>query len=61
MALTMVMPPSEAITNAVEVAPLAASATTWKRLRLEREDVAETVRIAKGDEVPNPVLETPAA
>ena len=61
VAWSMVMPPEEAMTKAVEVAPADPSATTWKRLRLESEEVAEMVRTARGEVVPKPVRETPAA
>jgi hypothetical protein len=61
VAFSIVKPPFELMTKAVEVAPEAPSETTWKRLRLESEEVAEMVRTERGEEVPKPVLETPAA
>ena len=61
VAFRMVTPPVEAIEKGVVVAPPAPSATTWKRLRLDKEEVAEMVRTEKGEVVPKPVRETPPA
>jgi hypothetical protein len=56
-----VKPPVEERTRAVVVAPTDGTATTWRRLKFESEEVAEMVRTEKGEVVPKPVLETPAA
>jgi glyoxylate utilization-related uncharacterized protein len=44
VAFVRVVPPFESTNIAVVVAPAVGTATTWKRFRLESEDVAETVR-----------------
>ena len=49
-----VVPPLEETESTVEVAPLAVSATTCSKLRLDKEEVAETVRMAAGAEVATP-------
>ena len=56
VAFSMVMPPVEAMEKAVEVPPAVGSATTWKRVKLEREEVAETVSTARGEVVAMPTL-----
>ena len=53
--------PFDSTVNAVVVAPEVGSAKTEKRERFESEEVAETVRMERGEVVPRPVLETPAA
>jgi hypothetical protein len=60
VALTMVVPPFESMTNAV-VVPVDGTATTWKRFTLEEtEEVAESVRTDSGEEVPMPTRVAPA-
>lgn len=61
VALIIVMPPLLLTRKAVEVAPAVTSETIWKRLKLERDEVAEMVTMDRGEEVPKPVRETPAA
>ena len=61
VAKVIVTPPFESMRKAVVVAPVVGTATTWKRLRLESEEVAATVRTENGEEVPKPVRVAPLA
>ena len=60
VAFERVVPPEESMTRAVVVTPAVGAATTWKRFRFEREEVAERVRTESGDVVPIPTLVAPA-
>ena len=51
VAAVMVVPPFESMRKAV-VVPVDGTATIWKRLRLERDEVAEMESTDRGEEVP---------